>query len=338
MAPALAVAEALRARGVAVTFAGSRDRVEARLVPERGYAFDAFAVSGFPRRPGLGLVRALALAAAAPAACARILARRRPDVVLGAGGYVAGPMVLAARLRGIPAALTEADAHLGLANRLAAPFARRVFLALPVGREQRKFRVVGRPIPSLSQAAPRPEARERLELPADGPVVLVFGGSLGSQVLNDAAVEAWGEDGPAVLHLCGERDYERLRARVSRPGYRLLPFIDEVGLAYGAADVAIARAGGSVWELAAAGLPAVLVPGEFATGGHQEKNARWFERAGGAVVVPEAEAARAAEVVTELLADPERLAAMAAAMRAAARPDAAEVIADELVSLAAARR
>jgi UDP-N-acetylglucosamine--N-acetylmuramyl-(pentapeptide) pyrophosphoryl-undecaprenol N-acetylglucosamine transferase len=118
----------------------------------------------------------------------------------------------------------------------------------------------------------------------------------------------------------------------------LLPFVDEVGLAYGAADVAVARAGGSVWELAAAGLPAVLVPGEFATGGHQEKNARWFRQAGGAVVVPEADAARVPDVVAELLADPERLAEMAEAMRAIAKPDAAEDIADELVALAAARR
>jgi UDP-N-acetylglucosamine--N-acetylmuramyl-(pentapeptide) pyrophosphoryl-undecaprenol N-acetylglucosamine transferase len=323
---------------VEVTFAGSPDRVEAQLVPERGYPFDAFAVAGFPRRPGLKLVRALGLAAAAPAACARILARRRPDVVLGGGGYVAGPMVLAAWATRIPAALTEADAHLGLANRLAAPFARRVFLALPVGRDGDKYRAVGRPIPASSRAVSRDEARARLELPAEGAVVLVFGGSLGSQVLNDAAVAAWAESGPLVLHLCGLRDYERLAARVARPGYRLLPFLDDIGLAYGAADVAVARAGGSVWELAAAGLPAVLVPGEFATGGHQEKNARWFERAGGALVLRESELARLPGRVADLLGDPARLGAMAVSMRSAARPDAAEEIADELVSLAAARR
>jgi len=339
VAPSLAVAEALRARGATVTFAGSPDRVEARLVPERGYAFDAFPVAGLPRRPGVRLLRALGLALASPLACARILARRRPDVVLGGGGYVAGPMVLAAWLRHIPAALTEADAHLGLANRLAAPFARRVFLALPVeGRTGKKYVAVGRPVPMRSRPGEKEESRALLGLPAEGPVVLVFGGSLGALLLNELAVGAWGEDGPAVLHLCGERDYEALRDRVSRPGYVLLPFLEEIGLAYGAADVAVARAGGSVWELAAAGLPAVLVPGEFATGGHQEKNARWFERAGGAIVVPEAEAARVPEVVAGLLADPARLAAMSAALRAAAKPDAAERIADELVSLAAARR
>ncbi len=334
VAPALAVAEALRRRGGLVTFAGSPDRVEAQLVPEAGYEFDSFAVSGLPRRPGVALVRAAGRALAAPASCLRILARRKPDAVLGAGGYVAGPMVLAARLRRIPCALTEADAYLGLANRLAAPLAERVFLAFPLGRHGRKYRAVGRPVPSTSRPRERSEARRRLGLPPDGPVVLVFGGSLGARLLNEIALAAWAEEGPSVVHLCGERDYPGLRDRVSRPGYVLRPFSDEIGVAYGAADVALARAGGSVWELAAAGLPAVLVPGLFATGAHQEKNARWFAEAGGAVVVPEAEAERAPDVVEELLADGDRLAAMSAAMHRVAKPDAAEEIADELVAIA----
>jgi UDP-N-acetylglucosamine--N-acetylmuramyl-(pentapeptide) pyrophosphoryl-undecaprenol N-acetylglucosamine transferase len=184
----------------------------------------------------------------------------------------------------------------------------------------------------------RDEARSRLGLAPDARVVLVFGGSLGARLLNDLALDAWADSGPAVVHLCGERDYPDLRGRATRPDYILEPFMDEIGVAYGAADVALARAGGSVWELAAAGLPAVLVPGAFATGDHQEKNARWFADAGGAVVVPEAEAARAPRLVEELLEDAGRLTAMAAAMRAVAKPDAAEEIADELVSLATAHR
>src|SRR4051812_49403685 len=132
VAPSLAVAEALERRGVHVTFAGSPDRIEARLVPEAGYDLDTFRISGFPRRPSLALLRALTSAGRAPVACDRILRTRRPDVVLGGGGYVAGPMIVAARRRRIPAALMEADAHLGLANRLAAPFARRVFLSFPI--------------------------------------------------------------------------------------------------------------------------------------------------------------------------------------------------------------
>ena len=322
-----------------MTFAGSPDRVEARLVPERGYAFDAFRVAGFPRRPGLRLARALALAAASPVACLRILRRRRPDVVLGAGGYVAGPMVLAAWLRRIPAALTEADAHLGLANRLAAPFARRLFLAYPIDGANGKARVVGRPIPSTSQAVAGDEARRRFELPQEGPVVLVFGGSLGARTLNDAAIEAWGAAGPAVLHLSGERDYEALRGRVSRPDYRLLPFVDDFGAALAAADIVVSRAGGSVWEIAAAGKPAILVPYPDATANHQLKNAEYFDRAGGAEIVDDRQAGESVPLlVAKLLADPERLAAMGAAMRAAAKPDAAERIADELIALATARR
>jgi UDP-N-acetylglucosamine--N-acetylmuramyl-(pentapeptide) pyrophosphoryl-undecaprenol N-acetylglucosamine transferase len=322
-----------------VTFAGSPDRVEARLVPEHGYAFDPFSISGLPRQASAELLRAVGRALAAPAACRTILRRRRPDAVLGGGGYVAGPMVLAARLERIPCALTEADAHLGLANRLAAPLADSVFLALPVGRDGEKYRPVGRPIPAASRPVERAEARGRLGLAADARVVLVFGGSLGARLLNDLALEAWAENGPTVIHLCGERDYAELQGRrASRPEYILQPFMDEIGVAYGAADIVLARAGGSVWELAAAGLPAVLVPGEFATGQHQEKNARWFADAGGAVVVPEAEAERAPRVVEKLLADTDRLAAMAAAMRSIAKPNAAEEIADELVSLATARR
>ena len=321
-----------------MTFAGSPDRVEARLVPDLGYEFDAFAVSGLPRRPGRQLVRAVVRALTAPLACRRILRRRRPDAVLGAGGYVAGPMVLAARLSGIPCALTEADAHLGLANRLAAPLADRVFLALPLGLHGEKYEAVGRPIPAASRAMDRSEARSKLGLAEDARVVLVFGGSLGARLLNDVALDAWAEAGPAVIHLCGERDYPELEGRVVRHDYILRPFMDEIGVAYGASDLALARAGGSVWELAAAGLPAVLVPGAFATGRHQEKNARWFVDAQGAVVVPEDEAARAPQVVEGLLGDPDRLAAMATAMRVVAKPNAAEEIADELVSLAAARR
>lgn len=320
-----------------MTFAGSPERVEARLVPEHGYEFDSFAVSGLPRRPGTELVRAAGRALAAPFACRRILRRRKPDAVLGAGGYVAGPMVLAARLERIPCALSEADAHLGLANRLAAPFAERVFLALPLGLHEEKYRVVGRPIPPASRAADRGEARARLGLPPDARVVLVFGGSLGARLLNELALDAWADRGPAVIHLCGERDYAELRSRATRSDYILEPFVDEIGVAYGAADIVLARAGGSVWELAAAGLPSVLVPGAFATGRHQEKNARWFADAGGAVVVREAEAARAPQVVEALLDDDDRLAGMSGAMRAVAKPDAAEEIADELVAVAARR-
>ena len=320
-----------------MTFAGSPDRVEARLVPEAGYELDRFRISGLPRRPGPALARALARAGAAPVECVRILRRRRPHVVLGAGGYVAGPMVLAAWTQRVPAALTEADARLGLANRLAAPFAQRVFLAYDIpGRRGPKYRVVGRPIPARSRPVPRAEARARFGLPADGPVLGVFGALAGAHALNELAVSAFGAEGPAVLHLAGERDFEALRRRVSRPDYVFLPSTDEFGAALAAVDLALSRAGGTVWELAAAGVPAVLVPYPHATGDHQRLNAQHFVRAGGAVAVRDPSEGQS--LVRALLAEPERVAAMRDAMLAAARPDAAERIAEELIELAAARR
>jgi UDP-N-acetylglucosamine--N-acetylmuramyl-(pentapeptide) pyrophosphoryl-undecaprenol N-acetylglucosamine transferase len=336
--PALAVAEALRERGADVTFAGSPGRFEAKLVPEAGFEFDAFEVSGLPRRPGLAQARAAFQAAGAVRACRAILRRRQPDVVLGGGGYVAGPMVLAAAGQRIPTALMEADAHLGLANRLAAPFARRVFLSFPIeGRSGDRYRVTGRPIPAGSRVkVSKDEARTQFFF-EDGPVLLVFGGSQGARSLNELAVESFGSEGPHVLHLSGERDFESVARRVSRSDYRLLPFVPDFGAALAAADLVLARAGGSVWELAAAGLPAVLVPYPFATADHQTTNARFFEQAGGAVVVPETELDRAPEVIRSLLDDPHRLEQMAAAMRRLARPNAADEIAEELIALAAAR-
>jgi UDP-N-acetylglucosamine--N-acetylmuramyl-(pentapeptide) pyrophosphoryl-undecaprenol N-acetylglucosamine transferase len=337
--PALAVAEALRARGVSVTFAGSPDRVESQLVPEAGYELDTFAISGFPRKLGLGLACALVRAVRAPFACLRILGRRRPDVVLGAGGYVAGPMVLAARLRGIPAALTEADAHLGLANRLAAPFARRVFLAYPIpGRDGSKYRVVGRPVPPSHLGASREAARERFGLPANGPVLAVFGGLAGAQALNEFSVDVFGDEGPAVLHIAGERDFEALRPRVARADYVLVPTAESFGEALAVADLALSRAGGTVWELAATGTPSILVPYPHATSDHQALNARYFEQGGGALVVRQEELERVPALVAELLADEVRLEEMSMAMRALAKPEAADEIADELVALAGGAR
>jgi UDP-N-acetylglucosamine--N-acetylmuramyl-(pentapeptide) pyrophosphoryl-undecaprenol N-acetylglucosamine transferase len=329
------VADALTERGVLVTFAGSPDRVEARLVPEAGYELDTFRVEGFPRRPSVALARSLLLAGAAPRACRRILRRRRPDVVLGGGGFVAGPMVFAASTLGIPSALTEADAHLGLANRLAAPFARRLFLAYPIETRHRgKARVVGRPIPAGSRPVPQEEARALFELPQDGVVLGVFGALAGAQALNEFVVDTWGERGPAILHITGERDFESVRRRVRRDDYRALPQAERFGAAISAADLVLARSGSTVWEVAAAGRPAIFVPYPFATGDHQARNAEHFVRAGGAIMVRELDLADVPDLVRSLLDDPERRKKMSEAMLRVARPDAAAEIADELIAMA----
>ncbi|HEV2770214.1 MAG TPA: UDP-N-acetylglucosamine--N-acetylmuramyl-(pentapeptide) pyrophosphoryl-undecaprenol N-acetylglucosamine transferase, partial [Solirubrobacteraceae bacterium] len=261
----------------------------------------------------------------------------RPAAVLGGGGYVAGPVGLAAATAGVPLVLSEADSHLGIANRLLAPAARRVCLAFPIeGRDGERYRVTGRPVgpPVTDRAA----ARARFGVGEEETCVLVFGGSLGARSVNEAAVEAFADAPFRVLHAAGVRDFAALAGRVEgRVHYGLHDFLERFGEALAACDLCVARAGGSIFEIAAHGRPAILVPYPHATADHQTSNARWMERAGAAVVVPDADLdpGRLRREVDALLGDPARLAAMARASASLARPQAAADIAGEV--LAAAR-
>jgi UDP-N-acetylglucosamine--N-acetylmuramyl-(pentapeptide) pyrophosphoryl-undecaprenol N-acetylglucosamine transferase len=339
--PALAIADALRERGANVIFLGG-ERAEAELVPAAGYPLHPLKVAGIDRRNPLKAARAVALAAGAVASARRVLKREQVDAVIGGGGYVAGPAGLAAVTLRVPLVLTEADSHLGITNRLLAPVAKRVFLAFPIERrEPPRYEVVGRPVPPDTGKRDRAAARERFGLPAEGACVLVFGGSLGARSINVAAIDAFGSGAPcSVLHASGRRDYDELLARLeqlgSPPHYRLEPFVAPFADALAAADVAVARAGGSVFELAAAGVPSVLVPYPYATADHQTGNARWMEAGGAAVVIPDSEldGPRLAREVGALLGSPERLAAMSNAARALARLDAADRIAEATLALA----
>jgi len=338
--PALAIAAALQAKGADVEFVGA-DRAEAELVPAAGYRLHRLAVRAIDRHNPLLAARAGALALIATAAARALLLRVGADAVIGAGGYVAGPVGLAAATARIPLAICEADSQLGLANRLLAPFARRAFLAFPIaGREGGKYSVTGRPVPAGTGAADRRAARRRFGIEPHERCLLVFGGSLGARSLNHASVEAFGERGPcAVLHIAGRRDFGALRARLEALGapahYHLCEYVEPFADALAVADLAAARAGGSVFELAAAGVPAILVPYPHASADHQSSNARWMAEAGAALIVRDSElsAARLAGEVEALLAAPQRLQAMAAAALRVARPDAAERIAAETLEL-----
>ena len=247
-------------------------------------------------------------------------------------------MVLAAWLRRIPAALTEADAHLGLANRLAAPFARRVFLAYGVDGGSRRA--------TAWSAGPCPPSISASRGPRLAPA-RPAGRRAGAGVLRRARRRAQPERASpsAPTRRAGRRCCTSPASATTSgcgrsstgPTTSSSPHTDEFGAALAAADLAVSRAGGTVWELAAAGTPSILVPYPHATGDHQTLNARWFADRGGAVVVADAELdARCRRSSTSCSPTPERLAAMREAMLAAARPDAAAEIADELIALARA--
>jgi UDP-N-acetylglucosamine--N-acetylmuramyl-(pentapeptide) pyrophosphoryl-undecaprenol N-acetylglucosamine transferase len=336
--PALAVADALRADGARVVFVGG-ERAERTMVPEAGYELRPIAVEGLSRTNPLRAARAAMKAVGAVVAARRILGEVRPDAVLGAGGYVAGPVGLAAVARRVPLVLAEADSHLGLTNRALARWARRVCLAFPIeGRSGPRYLVTGRAVPP--PAVDRSAARRRFGLRDEETCVLVFGGSLGARTINEAAVEALPGAPFRVLHACGVRDYPVLRERLGTDppaNYDLREYITPFGEALLASDLCVARSGSSIFEIAAHGRPAILVPYPHATGDHQTANARWMERAGAAVVVPDAQLTpeRLRAEIDALLSDRERLADMGRASASLGRPDAAQRIAEEV--LAAAR-
>lgn len=354
--PALAVAEALRRRGAQVSFVGG-DRAEASLVPQAGFPLRRIAVKGMSRTHPLRAVRSLARAVLAVGASLRIIAQVRPQAVMGGGGYVSAPVGVAALLARVPLVLTEADSHLGLSNRLLARVARRVCLAFPppvtanarglphtaTDARDPRYVVTGRPIFAPRMSAE--QARRRFGIAAEERCVLVFGGSLGARSVNFAAVEGLPElllarPDLQVLHICGRRDFAELGARKLPQRYRLIEYLDlaDFDAALSAADLVIARSGGSVFELTAHGLPAVLIPYPHATGDHQSANARWMADVGAAVVIPDAklDAPSLRELADTLIGDPVRLAKMASASRGLARPHAAEEVAQELLAAAGA--
>jgi len=327
--PALSVAAELQAEGCEVHFAGG-DRAEARLVPEAGFRFHAIRAKGLSRTSPVAAVKAALLVPGAVVAAVRLIRDLRPVAVLGGGGYIAGVVGIAAVFTRTPLVLTEADSHLGLANRVLARFAAKVCLAFPIaGCEGDRWVITGRPVPA--PFSDRDAARERFGIPEGATCVLVTGGSLGARSINRAAVEAFAGGRFHVLHLAGERDLPDLQS--PREDYVLEGYVDDFGQAVLACDLAVARAGGSVFELAAHGCPAVLVPYPHAAGDHQRGNAEWMERAGAAVVIDDErlDAASLGRVVGALLADSARLARMATASASLAKPDAARAVAAEVL-------
>ncbi len=348
MTPALAVADELVRRGARVAFVTTPSQL-ARVSGR----FTAYAVEmrGFERRllAAENVTTLWRLAAAAPAAW-RAVSDVRPDGVLGGGGYVSGPVVALAALRGIPALALENDSHLGVTNRLLRPFVRRFCLAFPItGLTPPKYVVTGRALAEGQRTAEGAPARRVFGLSDGAPIVLAFGGSQGARSINEACVDAFppGPQGFQLVLVTGESnlvavDDQLARRRVDRGLFKTVGYTDMLADLMAAADLIVARSGGSVAEVTALGRPAILVPYPFASADHQRKNAEWMAAGGAATVVPDEEldGARLRREVEALLGDPGRLARMAAASRALGRPTATAAVADEVerVLAAAGRR
>ena len=333
--PGLAVAEQARAAGWQVVWMGARGGMEERLVPRHGYA--AAWIRARAAR-GKGLLQKLLLPANLLYSfwqSARYIRRLRPDVVLGLGGYVAFPGGMMASLLGRPLALHEQNAVAGLANRVLAGVSDKVMVAFPQALRGAEW--TGNPVRAEISAIAPPQERFRGRA---GPLrLLVVGGSLGAQALNDAVPRALAllPQRPQVVHQSGEKHLEVLRGNYSAAGVQgeLVPFIDDMARRYAEADLVICRAGAvTVAELSAGGMASVLVPFPHAVDDHQTANARFLADQGAAILLPQTQLTpqRLAEVIGSL--DRAALLRMAESARALGKPDAAKLVAQRCMELA----
>jgi undecaprenyldiphospho-muramoylpentapeptide beta-N-acetylglucosaminyltransferase len=335
--PGLALAEALVARGhdrSTIHWVGSARGLEATAVPGAGFTIDLLPGRGLQRRLTAENVSVAGQTVAAVARATRLVRRRRPQVVVGVGGYASLPCILAARALRIPVVVHEQNAAPGLANRIAVRLGSRAAVSLP-GTPLPGAVVTGNPV----RAAVAGVVRNPASAP---PLVVIFGGSLGARRLNQAALglyDLWrSREDVAVHHVSGAAGHEETAAALDglrRPGdrldYRLVRYEDDMPRLYTTATLMVCRAGATtVAELAAAGVPSVLVPLPGAPGDHQTHNALALVEADAGVLVPDAECdgARLAAELALLLADPARLQAMGTAAAGVGHPDAADRLAD----------
>jgi UDP-N-acetylglucosamine--N-acetylmuramyl-(pentapeptide) pyrophosphoryl-undecaprenol N-acetylglucosamine transferase len=342
--PALALADALRRRDgtIGITALGTSRGLETRLVPARGYELALIPPVPIPRRPGPQLWRTPGRLRLAVRAAVDVLRDHKADVLVGFGGYVAGPAYIAARRLRVPIVVHEANPRPGWANRLGARLTRHVatsFPGTPIAHGQYVGLPIRRSIATLDRTARRTQARAAYGLDEDRPTLLVTGGSQGARRLNTAAAgaaEALAAAGIQVLHATGPGNTVDVTTGPGSPPYVVVPYVDRMDLAYAAADLALCRAGANtVSEMAAVGLPAAYVPLPIGNG-EQELIARPVATAGGGLLVPDPGCTPewVAASLTPLLLDPDRLATMGAAAARFGRRDADERLADMVLQAA----
>lgn len=348
--PALAVASELQRLGASVRFIGTASGPEARLAPAAGLPFEAIESSGFDRSRIVSLVSGVARNARSALRVSRDFKRSRPCAVVAFGGYVAIPVGIAARLRGVPLVLHEQNSVAGMTNRFLSRWADAVAVTYPESvasfAHPDRVTVTGNPVRDEILDADRVRCRTALGFSDDEVILVVFGGSAGARRINtgvlSAAPRILDNRSVRVVHVTGPGEYEAvseqaIAAALPPERWELHGYRDDMPTLLAAADLVVARAGAtSIAEITALGIPSVLVPYPFATADHQTKNARSLESSGAAVVVrnDEVDTARFSDVVVDLLGDPARRATMSAAARGLGRRDAAgevaRIVVDEI--------
>lgn len=334
--PALAVADVLRARGHEIAWIGTRQGLEARVVPAAGIVMEWLDVEGLRGKGWRTLLVSPWRVAGAVYQAWRILRRLRPTVALGLGGFVSGPAGVAARLGGCPLVLHEQNAVPGITNRVLSRWAQRVLEGFPGSfAAARHAEYVGNPVRSAIASLPPPELRFAGRQGALR--LLVIGGSQGARVLNEivpAAIAQWDRRPHLeIRHQTGVRDVESVASAYRKHGIqaRVTAFIEDMAEAYGWADLAVCRAGAlTIAELTAAGLGAVLVPFAAAVDDHQTRNAQFLLRAGAAELLPQSELSTVSlnAIFQRVGVDRQQLLVMAQRARALAQPQAALKVAE----------
>ena len=351
--PALAIAEALRERGVPVVWLGTRNGIEARSVPAAGFPIEWVSVAGLRGKSLLPTLLAPLRLARACLQTWQIIRRHRPAGVLGMGGFVAAPGSLLAVLKRLPLFIHEQNSVAGLTNRMFSRFARQIFTAFPhVLSSRDQVSLIGNPVRREIEGLENPV--ERMQSRQGSARVLIVGGSLGARILNQTLPDALSllreSDGSnikvEVWHQCGRAEFETTADHYSRSGItmestdisaRVEPFIDDMAAAYEWADLLICRSGAmTVSELAAAGVASVLIPYPHAVDDHQTGNARWLSDAGASVLLPQSDldAQGLAKLLLEMLSDRQRLTDMSVRARKLHRQGAADYVADRLCEVA----
>lgn len=336
--PGLAVAEALRLRGVPVLWLGSEGGMETRLVPERGIAIETLAIKGLRGKDLRSLLLAPWRIFTAVRKATALIRRHKPAAVVSFGGYTAGPGGLAAWLQGRPLLVHEQNRAPGMTNRLLARIADQVMTGFPDSFPGIANQVVGNPVRPEISALPAPAMRFA---DRDGVLrVLILGGSQGARAINESLPGIFAglqsTHRFAIRHQCGEKMLEQARAAYTAAGVDAViePFITDMAEAYGWADVVIGRAGAlTVAEICAAGVAGILIPLPTAVDDHQARNAEYLQHCGGGLWFRQDEALtkNIAHALSALAADPQRRLVMAGAARAAAYPQAANDVADLIV-------